>query len=94
MDESQRLEDDGGHALTEARAEFTRALLQSHARRDRVGELEAAAARFCETLRREGRPPERMLIDAKRVIEDAIDGDDVPVAERAVLSCIQHYFRT
>ena len=94
MEESQVLKDDGGHALTEAREEFRRALLQSHQRRDRVGDLEAAAARFCETMRREGQPPERMLIDAKRVIEDAIDGDDVPVAERAVRSCIQHYFRT
>jgi hypothetical protein len=80
--------------LTEAREEFRRALLQSHERHDRVGELEAAAARFCQTLRREGQPPERMLIDAKRVIEETIDGDDAPVAERAILSCIQHYYRT
>jgi hypothetical protein len=34
-----------------------------------------------------------MLIDAKRVIEEAIDGDDVRVAERAVESCIRHYYR-
>jgi hypothetical protein len=34
-----------------------------------------------------------MLIDAKQVIEEAIDGDDRPLAERAVLSCIQHYYR-
>jgi len=34
-----------------------------------------------------------MLRDAKRVIEEAIDGNDGLVAERAVQSCIQHYFR-
>ena len=33
------------------------------------------------------------LIDATQVIEDAIDGHDVPIAERAVSSCIQLYFR-
>jgi hypothetical protein len=44
-------------------------------------------------MRRQGHPPERMLRDAKRVIEQAIDGDDQKVAERAVLSCIQHYYR-
>jgi len=27
------------------------------------------------------------------VIEEAIDGDDVLVAERAVESCIRHYYR-
>ena len=58
-----------------------------------MGEVEAAAARFCEALRRAGQTPEGMLIDAKKVIEDAIDGDDVPTAERAVTSCIKHYFR-
>jgi hypothetical protein len=34
-----------------------------------------------------------MLVDAKRVIEQTIDGDDVPIAERAVESCIRHYYR-
>jgi hypothetical protein len=34
-----------------------------------------------------------MLRDAKRVIEDVIDGEDATMAERAVLSCIQHYYR-
>ena len=32
-------------------------------------------------------------IDAERVIEEEIDGNDVPVAERAVESCIRHYYR-
>jgi hypothetical protein len=34
-----------------------------------------------------------MLVDAKRVIEEAIDGDDAPIAERAVECCIRHYYR-
>lgn len=72
---------------------FKQALIRSHRSREFLGEVEAAAAHYCRALRRQGVPPERMLIDAKRVIEEAIDGDDVPVAERAVESCIRHYFR-
>jgi hypothetical protein len=72
---------------------FKQALIKSHRSREFLGEVEAAAAHFCRDLRRQGVPPERMLVDAKRVIEEAIDGDDVPVAERAVQSCIRHYFR-
>lgn len=72
---------------------FKQALIKSHRSREFLGEVEAAAAHFCRALRRQGVPPERMLIDAKRVIEEAIDGDDVPVAERAVESCIRHYYR-
>ena len=76
-----------------ARQRFREALIHSHRSRTQVGEMEAAAAQFCQVLRRRGHPPERMLIDAKRVIEDAIDGDDVAMAERAVTICIQHYYR-
>jgi hypothetical protein len=72
---------------------FRQALIRSHQSREFLGEVEAAAAHYCRALRRQGVPPERMLIDAKRVIEEAIDGDDVPVAERAVESCIRHYYR-
>lgn len=72
---------------------FRNALVRSHQRRDFIGEVESAAAQFCREMKRQGHPPERMLRDAKRVISEAIDGDDVPVAERAVLSCIQHYYR-
>lgn len=72
---------------------FKQALIKSHRSREFLGEVEAAAAHYCRALRRQGVPPERMLIDAKRVIEEAIDGDDVPVAERAVESCIRHYYR-
>jgi hypothetical protein len=72
---------------------FRQALIRSHHSREFLGEVEAAAAHFCRALRRLGVPPERMLVDAKRVIEEAIDGDDVPVAERAVESCIRHYYR-
>ena len=72
---------------------FKQALIRSHRSREFLGEVEAAAAHFCRALRHQGVPPERMLVDAKRVIEEAIDGDDVPVAERAVESCIRHYYR-
>ena len=72
---------------------FKQALIKSHRSREFLGEVEAAAAHFCRALRRQGVPPERMLIDAKRVIEEAIDGNDVPIAERAVESCIRHYYR-
>ncbi|HKH94586.1 MAG TPA: hypothetical protein VKA54_22455 [Gemmatimonadaceae bacterium] len=79
------------HAAAEEN--FRQALIRSHRSREFLGEVEAAAAHFCRALRRQGVPPERMLVDAKRIIEDAIDGDDVPVAERAVESCIRHYYR-
>ena len=72
---------------------FRQALLRSHRSREFLGEVEAAAAHYCRALRQAGVAPERMLIDAKRVIEQAIDGDDVLVAERAVESCIRHYYR-
>jgi hypothetical protein len=71
---------------------FRAALLRSHRNRKFIGELESAAAQFCREMRRQGYTPECMLKDAKRVIEEAIDGEDAPVAERAVLSCIQHYY--
>ena len=80
-------------AISAARKEFREALIQSYLSRKDIGQMEAAAAQFCQALRRSGQPPERMLIDAKRVIEEAIDGDDVAMAERAVSSCIQHYYR-
>lgn len=72
---------------------FKQALIRSHHSREFLGEVEAAAAHYCRALRRQGVSPERMLIDAKRVIEEAIDGDDVTIAERAVESCIRHYYR-
>lgn len=73
--------------------EFREALLRSHRSREFLGEVEAAAAHFCRALKERGVAPERMLIDAKRVIEQTIDGEDVTVAERAVESCIRHYYR-
>ena len=72
---------------------FKQALLRSHRSREFLGEVEAAAAHYCRALRQRGVTPERMLVDAKRVIEQTIDGDDVPIAERAVESCIRHYYR-
>lgn len=79
---------------SDAEESFRQALLRSHRSREFLGEVEAAAAHYCRALRQRGVAPERMLIDAKRVIEQAIDGDDVQVAERAVESCIRHYYRT
>jgi hypothetical protein len=73
--------------------QFKQALLRSHRSREFLGEVEAAAAHYCRALRQRGVTPERMLVDAKRVIEQTIDGDDVPIAERAVESCIRHYYR-
>jgi hypothetical protein len=72
---------------------FKQALLRSHRSREFLGEVEAAAAHYCRALRQRGVTPERMLVDAKRVIEQTIDGDDVPIAERAIESCIRHYYR-
>ena len=88
----ERLEEsspDGGSA----EEQFRDALLRSHRTHGFIGEVESAAAQYCREMRRQGHSPERMLKDAKRVIHEVIDGDDAPVAERAVLSCIQHYYR-
>jgi hypothetical protein len=79
--------------LRNAASNFRHALLRSHRTREFIGEMESAAAQFCREARRQGHPPERMLKDAKQVISDAIDGEDAMMAERAVLSCIQHYYR-
>jgi hypothetical protein len=79
-------------ALT-AEINFREALLRARESRESIGHMESAAAQFCREMRRQGHPPERMLRDAKRVIHDAIDGNDGPMAERAVQMCIQHYFR-
>jgi hypothetical protein len=77
----------------DAERHFRDALLKAHRTHGFVGEMESAAAQFCRELRRQGLPPERTLRSAKRVIEQAIDGDDVHVAERAVITCIKHYYR-
>jgi hypothetical protein len=76
-----------------AETNFRESLLRARHTKESIGEVEAAAAQFCRELRRKGLPPERMLRDAKRVIQETIDGNDSLVAERAVQSCIQHYFR-
>jgi hypothetical protein len=80
-------------AIASARLLFRQALLNSKESRSNVGEVEAAAARFCRVHRDVGHSPQRMLIDAKKVIEDALDGENGAVAERAITSCIQHYYR-
>jgi hypothetical protein len=93
MDKAHERPDDVRQDTADVEELFRAALLRSHRRHDFIGEVEFAAARFCRELRRQGLPPEQMLKDAKRVISETINGDNVPVAERAVLSCIQHYFR-
>ena len=84
----------GDEALATARLQFREALLASRALHKKVGEVEAMAAQYCEAMREAGFTPQGMLIDAKKVIEDTIDGDDVPVAQRAIASCIERYYRT
>ena len=79
--------------MNDVESNFRSALLRSHRTREFVGEMEAAAAQFCREARRQGHPPELTLRDAKRVISEAIDGHDAAMAERAVLSCIHHYYR-
>ncbi|MEP6729554.1 MAG: hypothetical protein ABJE10_02895 [bacterium] len=79
--------------VASARERFREALLRSKRSRSSIGEVEVAAGKFCQALRRIGHTPERALIDAKRVIDDTIDGDAVGVAERAVASCIRYYFQ-
>ena len=87
---------DGGElarpSLADAEILFHSALVRSHRSHEFIGEVESAAAQFCRERRRQGDTPEQVLKDAKRVIHAAIDGEDVPIAERAVLSCIQHYY--
>lgn len=83
----------GEDAVGAARVQFRDALVHSLQSRSHIGEVEAAAAHFCQVLKRSGRSPEATLIVAKQVIHDAIDGEAQAVAERAVLSCIQHYYR-
>ena len=80
-------------SVVSARKDFRQALLNARGTRTNIGEVEAAAARFCQALRVAGHSPQGMLIDAKQVIEETIDGDNVQMAERAITSCIQHYFR-
>jgi hypothetical protein len=77
----------------DAESNFRRALLRSHRTREYIGEMESAAAQFCREARRRGHPPERVLRDAKQVILETIDGEDAAMAQRAVLSCIKHYYR-
>jgi hypothetical protein len=90
----QAVSNDDDEELAVARARFHDALVNSRVSRRDIEEVEAAAARFCEILRRTGHSPQATLIDAKRVIEEAIDGESKPIAERAILSCIQHYYAT
>ena len=91
--EKQQGDDPSKLRADDAESVFRSALLRTHMTHGFIGEMEWAAAQFCREMRRQGHPPERMLRDAKRIIHEAIDGDDVSVAERAVQSCIQHYYR-
>ena len=79
--------------LSEAEDQFRAALQRTHRNRDFIGEVESAAAQFCRMMREQGHAPEQTLKDAKRVIQETIDNENIRVAERAVQICIQHYFR-
>jgi hypothetical protein len=68
-----------GGQIGTAEQQFKEALLRSHRSREFLGEVEAAAAHFCRALRQEGVPPERMLVDAKRVIDAASGTTIAPI---------------
>ena len=80
-------------ATLAAARRFREALLKSKQSRTHQAEVEAAAGKFCQALRDVGHTPQSTLINAKKVIHDAIDGDNVLLAERAITSCIEQYFR-
>ena len=84
---------DGDMDIVEARAQFRAAIVHTHTTRTGIGEVDAAAGRFCMLMRQAGHTPQRTLIDAKAVIEETIDGHDAILAERAITRCIEHYFR-
>ena len=79
--------------VDQAREDFRVALVAANKTRNAARQLEEAVAAFCHGSRLLGRSPERVIVDAKQVIEEAIDGDNAILASRAVSSCIQHYFR-
>ena len=78
----------------EAAALFHESLRRArHDRNDLLRRLESAAAHYCREMREQGCTPEHTVREAKRVIHDAIAGDDARVAELAVACCIRHYYR-
>ena len=79
-------------ALSDARSQFREALLHSHDDQFSAARVTSAAAHFCEVLRARGMSPQGTVVEAKRVIADAIDGDHALLAEKAVLSCIEQYY--
>ena len=91
------MDDTTNHDATDdvaaARQRFRAALNHTHETRTDVGHMEAAAAKFCQTMRRSGMPPEGAVRPAKQVIEETIDGHNQSLAERAVSRCIEYYFR-
>ncbi len=79
--------------MKRAKADFREALLAANRTRNADGQLEKAVSTFCHGAKLLGRSPERVLVDAKQVIEETIDGDNARLAERTVSICIQQYFR-
>ena len=79
--------------IGQARSDFRDALLAANRTRNADRQLETAVATYCHGARLLGHPPERVVVDAKQVIEEAIDGNNARLAERAVSICIQRYFR-
>jgi hypothetical protein len=81
------------NAVNAARLGFREALLRSHRKHGYYDQLEVAASRYCSLLHNRGCSPERTVVLAKEVIDEAIDDHDRSVAEKAVLICIQQYYR-
>ena len=79
--------------MKRAKADFREALLAANRTRNAEGDLEKAVSTFCHGAKLLGRSPERVLVEAKQVIEETIDGDNARLAERTVSTCIQQYFR-
>ena len=79
--------------MNRARADFRDALLAANSTRHADVRLEKAVSTFCHGAKLLGHSPERVLVDAKQVIEETIDGDNARLAERTVSTCIQQYFR-
>lgn len=79
--------------MKRAKADFREALLAANRTRNADRQLEKAVSTFCHGEKLLGRSPERVLVDAKQVIEEAIDGENARLAERTVSLCIQQYFR-
>lgn len=84
---------ESGVDIERTRNDLRNALLTANRTHNADRQLESAVTAFCHQARLLGHAPERVLVDAKHVIEETIDGDNARLAERTVSICIQQYFR-